>query len=227
MTQSVVSALENLQSWILDLVASVWVYPALFAFALIDGIFPPIPSESVVIALAVSASTQGQPVAVLVWLIAAAGAWCGDQIAYAIGRKVGTEPVALFRRPRFRRAAEFARQTLARRGSTFILAARYVPVGRVAVNLTAGAVRYPRRRFMAISAVAAITWAGYSLLIGLLAAEWLGHQPVLAMLVGVIGGIALGVVVDRTLAWRRRRAEGRAVRASAGEPARPSGSDPS
>jgi membrane-associated protein len=197
--------LENLEHWILALAASAWIYPALFGFATIDGFFPPVPSESVVITLAVSAHATGEPNLVLVLLVAALGAWTGDQIAFAIGRAVGTERLRILRTPRGRRAVGWAERALAHRGASFILAARYIPVGRVAVNMTAGAVGYPRRRFMAFSAVAAVTWAVYSVLIGLVAARWLGHEPLLAMVVGIVLGVGSGFVIDRVLMMRARQ----------------------
>ena len=70
--------------------------------------------------------------------------------------------------------------------------------------MTAGAVGYPRRRFMAFSGIAAVTWAVYSVLIGLVAAQWLGHEPLLAMVVGVVLGVATGFVIDRVLMMRAR-----------------------
>lgn len=197
--------LENLEHWILALAASAWIYPALFGFATIDGFFPPVPSESVVITLAVSAHSTGDPNLVLVLLVAALGAWTGDQIAFAIGRAVGTERLRILRTPRGRRAVAWAERALAHRGASFILAARYIPVGRVAVNMTAGAVGYPRRRFMAFSGVAAVTWAVYSVLIGLVAAQWLGHEPLLAMVVGIVLGVGSGFVIDRVLMIRARQ----------------------
>jgi len=205
LTEALTTFLENLEHWILTLASSAWIYPALFGFATIDGFFPPIPSESVVITLAVSAHATGSPNLLLVLLIAAAGAWTGDQIAFALGRLVGTERFAFLRSARGRKAVAWAERALAHRGASFILAARYIPVGRVAVNMTAGAVGYPRRRFMAFSAIAAVTWAVYSVVIGLVAAQWLGHEPLLAMVVGVVMGIATGFLIDRILITRAKR----------------------
>ncbi|GED08911.1 DedA family protein [Cellulosimicrobium cellulans] len=204
MPDAVSTFLENLETWILALAASAWIYPALFGFATIDGFFPPIPSESVVITLAVSAHATGEPNLLLVLLVAAAGAWTGDQIAFSIGRAIGTDRVRFLRSPRGRKAVAWAERALAHRGASFILAARYIPIGRVAVNMTAGAVGYPRRRFMAFSGIAAVTWAVYSVLIGLVAAQWLGHEPLLAMVVGVVLGVATGFVIDRVLMMRAR-----------------------
>ena len=67
------------------LVGSPWVFVALYAFATVDGFFPPIPSETVVIALASLWASGGTPPLFPVILLAAAGAFTGDQIAYTIG----------------------------------------------------------------------------------------------------------------------------------------------
>lgn len=190
---------QNIETWILALAASPWIYVALLCLATIDGFFPPVPSESVVITLAVAASTTGSPHMAGVFVVAAVGAWTGDQIAYAIGRAVGTDRVPFLRGPRGQRAVAWARQALSARGASFILAARYVPIGRVAVNFSAGALGYRRRSFMAISAVAGLTWAAYSVAIGLAAASWLGHRPLLAMAIGIVIGIASGFVLDQVL----------------------------
>jgi membrane-associated protein len=180
----------------------------MYGFATVDGFFPPLPSESVIITLTVSAASSGVPWLLGILLAAMAGAWTGDQIAYQIGKVIGTDRVAFLRSPRGRKAVAWARHALAHRGASFILAARYVPVGRVAVNMTAGAVGYPRRRFMAFSGIAAVTWALYSMLIGLAAGAWLGHEPLLAMGVGIVAGIVLGIVVDQVMQWLARRKGG-------------------
>ncbi|WP_265521637.1 DedA family protein [Oerskovia flava] len=195
----------RLEEWLFALVESVWALPTLFVTTAVDGFFPPIPGETVIVMLAVAARSGHDVALWAVLLVAAAGAWCGDQIAYSIGRAVGTERVRLLRGPRGRRAVAWASAHLLRRGAAFILAARYVPVGRTAVNVTAGAVRFPRRRFMVISALASALWAAFSVVVGVLAAHWWGAQPLLAVVVGVGTGTLLGVVVDRVVARRQRR----------------------
>jgi membrane protein DedA with SNARE-associated domain len=71
--------------------------------------------------------------------------------------------------------------------------------------MTAGAVGYPRRRFMFIAAIAAVMWALYSAGIGLVAAQWLGHDPLLAIGIGVVLGVAMGFLVDLVVTWFSRR----------------------
>ncbi len=193
-----------LEGWALALVGSPWIFVVLYLFATIDGFFPPIPSESVVIALSVLSMTDGRPNLALIMLVAAAGAWTGDQIAYQIGTKVKVRELRLLRTPRGQAAVDWAENALANRGAAFIIAARYIPVGRVAVNMTAGAVAYSRRRFMGLTAIAAVTWGAYSSLIGIGAGAWLHDHTAVAVAVGVVGGLAIGVVVD----WVLRRFTG-------------------
>lgn len=185
-----------MQDWILPLAASPLVYLGLYLFAALDGLFPPLPSEAAIIALAALSVSNGSPNLILLLATAAAGAFTGDQIAYAIGRRVDVRDLPFLRRPRGRRTLDRAEQALKHRGPSFILAARYIPGGRVAVNLAAGALGYPRRRFTALTAIAALMWSLFSAAIGIGAGAWLADDPLIAISVGVAGGIVTGLVVD-------------------------------
>ncbi|MDQ2624046.1 MAG: DedA family protein [Actinomycetota bacterium] len=196
---------QTLEEWILAMAESFWVFPALYGFATIDGFFPPIPSESVVIALGSLNRSAGVPNLALVLLFAALGAFTGDQIAYQIGKKINVRHLRFMRSARAQAALDWAEHSLERRGASFIIAARYVPIGRVAVNMTAGTVGFHRPRFMALTGIAAVTWACYSTLIGIASGSLLEGRPVLAIIVGVIGGVILGVIVDRVIHWLTSR----------------------
>lgn len=192
---------QTLEGWILAMAESFWVFPALYAFATIDGFFPPVPSESVVIALGSLNRSLGVPNLGLVLLFAAAGAFTGDQIAYQIGKKINVRQLGFMRSARAQAALDWAERSLEKRGAAFIIAARYVPIGRVAVNMTAGAVAYHRPRFMVLTGIAAVTWACYSALIGIASGSLLEGRPVLAIIVGVVGGVIIGIIVDRVIQW--------------------------
>ena len=196
---SLPSFLASVQDAILSLTSSAWIYPAVWAITVIDGIFPPIPSESVVIASATAWRLEGQPQIVLIWLVAAFGAWCGDQLAYTIGMTIPIRRVPGMRGPRGAAALARAERALEHRGTSSIIAVRFVPVVRVAFNLTAGALRFPRRRFMAIDAVGAAMWATYSLALGAFAGSVLPDSLLASIVIGVVGGVAIGYVVDLIL----------------------------
>lgn len=205
--------IENVAS----VVASPWILPLLFVLCVVDGFLPPVPSESVLITLAtLSVSGAGPPPAVLV-PVAALGAFAGDQIAYRLGVRVPMERWPWFRGRRGRRRVRRVRATLRDRGTALLLAARFVPVARVAVTTTAGATGYPRSRFVAATAVAAPAWAGYCTLLGLAAGSVLPLHPLAAAAVGVLTGLLVGMLADRVAHRLRLRRAG----SRRGEPAGP------
>ncbi|UNX54326.1 DedA family protein [Georgenia sp. TF02-10] len=201
-----VEAMTAVEDFVLGLGASPWALLAVVVLATIDGFFPPVPSESIVISVAVlTVSGEEGPRLWLLLAAAAVGAFCGDVIAYAIGTRLPLDRIPLFRSPRGRRTLAWARRILAQRGTVFILSARFVPIGRVAVNMTAGAVGFPRRRFVVIAGFAAVVWGGYSVLLGMGAGVFLHEHPLIAVAVGVVGGVLIGLVVDRVLSFAHER----------------------
>ncbi|ACQ81346.1 conserved protein DedA family [Beutenbergia cavernae DSM 12333] len=209
--------LSTIQDAVIGMAESPWVLLALFAFCVIDGFFPPIPSESVVIALAALAvAGDGVPILAII-PVAAAGAMTGDLIAFSIGRRVPVRTMRLFSSGKGKATLAWAERQLARRGGTFILSARYIPVGRVAVNMTAGAVGFPLRRFVAFDALAAITWAVYSTVIGLAAGRFFHDYPLLGVVVGIVGGVLIGTLVDSILSRRSGRTEDKPAEGEAPE----------
>ena len=187
--------MQTMTDAVLPLVESVvfspWLYAVLFALAAIDGFFPVVPSETSVITAGVFAAA-GDPSVPLIIVAAALGAFAGDQIAYAVGKRTG--PRFLQRaRHGTRRAAAItrARRALGIRGGTIIIASRYFPGARTAVSMTAGAVGYERRRFTSFGVVAAVTWATYSALVGFLGGVAFEHN----VLMGLLLGLALAAAV--------------------------------
>ena len=209
--------MDVLNDFILQAAASPWLLLVMFSTAVIDGVFPPIPSEMVLVAAAAVAASAGDPTTVLLLcLVAAIGATIGDNIAYAIGGAVGTTRFRWMRGPRISAAFARAQRALVHRGTPVILGARYIPVGRVVVNMSAGALRYPWRRFLPISVVAGATWAAYSAVIGIVAGQWLEGRPLLSAVIGVVFALVIGLAIDRIAAARRRRADASAESPSPG-----------
>ena len=197
--------MDILNELIMQAIASPWLYLVLLAVTIIDGFFPPVPSETVLVAAAAVATSTGEGNLLLLGVVAAVGAAIGDNIAFWIGRRIGTERFAWMRRPRVAAAFAHAQRALDRRSATLILGARYIPVGRVAVNMTAGGLGFPWRRFLPLSLVAGLSWSAFSLVIGLLAGAWIKDQPLLSAGLGIVVALVSGVVIDRIAAARRRR----------------------
>lgn len=182
-----------------------WAYAVVVLLCLLDGFFPPIPSESVVVAVAALAVSNGPVALGLLVAAAAAGAFLGDNIAYLLGRRIGINRFAWMRRPVMQRAFAKAGTELEQRAVSMILVARFLPVARVAVNLTAGATRYPQRKFMAVSALSATLWAIYSVVIGAVAGTWLREHPLLGLIAAMVAAGLLGILLEKVMSVFRAR----------------------
>ncbi|MGA7203870.1 MAG: VTT domain-containing protein [Specibacter sp.] len=182
-----------------------WVYAMVLVVCLVDGFFPPVPSETILVGLAALVVAQGGPNPWLLLLSAALGAFAGDNVAYLMGRGVGTTRFRWMRGALMQRSFAWARRELGQRAVSLILVARFIPVGRVAVNLTAGATVYPRAGFVAISGLSAGMWAVYMVGTGVVAGTWFRENPLLGVVAAVAVSAGLGFLVDKAARWLRVR----------------------
>ena len=193
---------DGLNAAILAAAEQPWFIVLTLLLIVADGIFPAVPSEALVMALA---AIDGPPTLALLIPVAAAGAIAGDNLAFTVGRLIGP---GRFRRWELRRMAaalDAGRRQLERRPATVILTGRFVPVGRVAVYIAAGASGYAHRRFLPVSIVGGVVWAFYMVGLGLLAGAWVDGNPLLGAVVGVLLSLTIGAVVDLLIRWRKRR----------------------
>jgi membrane-associated protein len=148
-------------------------------------------------------------------LLLAVAAFLGNVVGYEIGRAVGP---AIFRRedsPLFKHEnVERASRFFERFGATAIMLARFVPIVRTFITVTAGVGRMDRRRYLTYSGIGAVLWAGGVTVLG----YYLGSISfvrnnvdtifviVEVVLVGVVLLSVTPILVD---AWRRRRRRAR------------------
>ncbi|WP_417216048.1 DedA family protein [Arthrobacter sp.] len=191
--------MEFINEVILHASTAWWVLPLLFLFCTIDGLVPLLPSETLIVALASVAVASGIPNIFLLGLVGAAGAVLGDQIAYRFGRRIGMDRYRWMRGRRARKSFAFARRELERRGALLIFTARYIPVGRVAVNFTAGATHFSPRRFTVLDIMGCLTWGAYSATIGAVGGHWMSDNPLLGIGLSIGIAIVLGFIVDRVV----------------------------
>jgi membrane protein DedA with SNARE-associated domain len=192
--------------------ASGWAYAVIFLLAVLDAVFPVVPSETSVITAGVVAAS-GDLNLVLIVAVAASGAFVGDNSAYLLGRRFGARLRERFgTSDKARKRTEWADRQLAERGGQLIAVGRFIPGGRTAVTLAAGTLHYPWRRFIAFDAAAALIWATYASLLGYFG----GHafeSPWKGLLLAL--GVAFaGVVLTELMLRYLRRRKSRAASAS-------------
>jgi membrane-associated protein len=176
-------------------------YLILFGLCAGDAIFPALPSESAVI-LAGVLSVVGDLAVGWVIVVAAAGAFVGDNTSYAIGRFVGHPVRERFFGERGQKTLDWARTQLDRRGGTLVLVARFVPGGRTATTFTCGLTHFNWLKFAGFSFLAAIGWALYGALLGYFGGRAFEERPWLALLIAL--GIAFAITSGAE-GWRRFR----------------------
>ena len=180
---------------LIDLVSGAWwTYPLLFGVAYFDAIIPLVPSETMVITAGVLASAGDMQLGLII-VFAAAGAFCGDNTAYLIGHRYGDRVERRFlSSEKARGRLRWAERQLEERGGEIIIIARFIPGGRTAVTLSAGALEMRWRRFATFDAIAAVIWASYAALLGYIGgkkfedAPWKGLIAALLIAFSVAGG---------------------------------------
>ena len=119
----------------------------------------------------------------LVCLVLTVAAFAGNVVGYEIGRKAGP---ALFRRPDSRLFKQrYVDQTVAffdKYGARAVILARFVPVVRTFITVTAGVGRMDRRKFLGYTAIGAVLWATGITVLG----YFLGSVPFIAANLEVI-----------------------------------------
>jgi membrane-associated protein len=192
-----------LQGLIDLLTGSLWTYPLLLGICAGDALIPAFPSETALIVCGIQAA-RGELSLEWVIVFAAAGAFIGDNLTYAVGRWLGTPAVKRFFSGEVaQRRLDWAKNFLRERGSYVLIVARFIPGGRTATTFTAGLVHLRwATRFAPYVLVAAILWAVYGALLGYLGGRVFKDRPIFALLVAF--GIA-ALITAAVEAWRRFR----------------------
>ncbi|MEV5173138.1 VTT domain-containing protein [Streptomyces flaveolus] len=167
-----------------SLAAGPWIYAVVALSVLLDVFLPVLPSGVLVItagtAAAAGSGAAGQvphevPDILALILSAATASVLGDLVAYRLAWRGGERlDRAIARSRRLTAAQERLGDALARGGGALVVLARFAPAGRSVVSFCAGAAHRRVRDFLPWSALAGLSWAGYSVALGYYGAQWLG-----------------------------------------------------
>jgi membrane protein DedA with SNARE-associated domain len=197
------SAVDSLQA------GSALSYLIAFAVPALDAILPALPGETAIVALGVATAGSSDPRVALLVMLAAAGAFAGDNLSYLIGRRFGPAARRRFSgTPKGAAAHAWAERSLDRFGTQLIVVCRFIPGGRTAVTLTCGLTGYPRRRFAAATALAAVIWAMQAFLIGRIGGRAFADHPLAALGVALGVSVAISALIELLRRLSRRRIRG-------------------
>lgn len=188
--------LDGIAEFILGSINGPWLLPLVFAATVIDAVLVFVPSEAVIVALGAIAVSAGWPETLLLIAVAAAGAISGDSLTYWSARGTQLQRFRWAQRPRAAAAFRWAGASLDRRAASALLTARFIPYGRVVVNVTAGTSHFPYPRFLLLTSIAGSFWASYNVLIGALFGQLFADNIVLAVVISVAVALGFGLVID-------------------------------
>jgi membrane-associated protein len=147
----------------------------------------------------------------LVMLAIVVAAVLGDQFGYAFGRKIGP---ALFKRPNSRffkqENAERAQEFMLKHGPKALVMARFIPVFRTFIPITAGVGRMTYRVFFLFNVLGAVLWSVSLTLVG----YYLGQiafvrDNIEAIVIGIMLVSGIPIIVEGVKMRRRSRAAAR------------------
>ncbi|GAA1305963.1 hypothetical protein GCM10009610_17940 [Pseudonocardia xinjiangensis] len=187
---------------------SPWLLPVLVVLIAIDGPFPVLPSETLLMSAASVAFGTHNALAVTGLFVAALiGSVAGDFLVFGLGR---SSHRVLARATECEGGlSSWVRRHLLLRPGTVLVGARFVPGGRLVSTAAAGRFGLDVPRFLVGSVASSAAWSVYMLLIGLLLGPITGGSPLLSLLAGAVMAVltaGLFALVQRVRAYRARRA---------------------
>lgn len=211
---------EEGSAWLEAASTNPWFYLVIFVIALLDSVFPVVPSETTVILGGIAAG-QGHLMLSLVILMGATGAMAGDSLAYWIGRRAGGWlEKRFFHKPSRRERLAWAKEQLKVRGGLLLVTARFIPGGRTAVTTSSGLTRQPYGRFLTFDALACVLWATYAGGLGFFFGDRFKDDHTRAFIYAFVMALSVSVLVE-VIRWVRIRRQVAVIVAREKESLRP------
>lgn len=194
---ALVSVLRDADFW--------WVYPVGALMVTVSALLPPVPSTTLFVALGSLSMKSEQLDPYLLALSMLLGAVAGDAATFVLVRRFRPGSRRWFAGSRWRSTVGAARARLDGNGLTLVMVSRFVPLGRLTLNVAAASVPQPARAFVAHSAAAGVLWSAYSVGIGTVTGLWPQLSTELAVLLAIAVSVLLGRAITLLIAWNDGR----------------------
>ncbi len=182
-----------------------WAYVLCFGLVWLDAVIPIFPGETTLSAASTLAAEGGGLELELVMVAGALGAIVGDSSLFWIARKSAAKVQGQLDKALENPKVRAGWDALDRSPGLLIVAGRYVPGMRFAVNASMGLSHLPYRRFLPWSVLGGVLWSVYTCALAYKVATTLSGFPLASLVISsLITSAALAAIylVDR----RRRRA---------------------
>ncbi len=177
-----------------------WIIPVVLG----DAIFPPLPSEMVVIT-AGALSADGWANVFLVAILAALASWLGDLVVFQLFKRRLSHVLDRWSWGRKFHSGVHLAIARAGRSSTYgaIIGIRFIPGGRLATTAAAGIANVSTKGFSFCAALGGSLWAVWSVGLGYVTGSATKLPFWASSLIGVGLGLVIGAVVGVIVTRRR------------------------
>jgi membrane protein DedA with SNARE-associated domain len=205
----IVLASAGILSGVLDAITGLiadYGYPAVFAAAFLEVIFPPIPSEVVFPLVGFTAQSRGLGLENAVGMAAtgAIGSTAGAIVIYFVSMKVGRAAIVRFgRRVRVgEQEIEKAEKWFARYGPAAVFTARMIPGIREIISIPAGIGRMNFAKFVAYTFAGSLVWCVILTLAGYYLGEaWSGFSEQASTAFTIVSIIVIAGIITGIGIW--------------------------
>ena len=199
------AAISTIFDSLRDLSDSPVFYLVIFVIAVLDSVFPVVPSETMVIIGGVAAGL-GDLNILAVMAVGAAGAFVGDNMSFEIGLRAKDPVTRWYSRSEKRlKRLEWADRQIEERGGLLLTTARFIPGGRTLLTLSCGITGQPHRWFAKWVGAAAVIWASYAALLGYAGGKTFEDNHTLAFVVAFTTAISITVLIEVIRHVRKRK----------------------
>ncbi|MGI8627975.1 MAG: DedA family protein [Geodermatophilaceae bacterium] len=174
-------------------------YPLMAGSVFLGSVVPVIPTGPIVAAAAALVQSTAGLFFGFVVLLAAASAFAGDVVTFAVCRSQGSRAFNWLIARHDTERLDWARGQMSRHAWRFLIVGRILPAGRIPVLLAAGSMRYPWKAFLPAGATAALIWATMYAAVGLV-----GGAVFESPFVAVAAAVVLALLVTALPAVYRR-----------------------
>ena len=206
-------ASAGILSGILDAISGLiaeYGYPAVFAAAFLEMIFPPIPSEVIFPLVGFIAQNRGLGLenTIGMAIVGALGSTAGAVVIYLVSAKVGRIAIVRFgKRVRIReQEMEKAERWFEKYGSIAVFTARMIPGIREIISIPAGIGQMNLARFVAYTFAGSLLWCTILTLTGYYLGEaWSSFSEQASYAFTIVTFIVIAVIVAGVGLWYSRR----------------------
>lgn len=197
--------IESITAWIAQ-----YGYPAVFAAAFLEVIFPPIPSEVVFPLVGFTAQSNGLGLhnAIGMATTGALGSTAGAVLIYFIAKKLGRAAIIRYGRYVMIREGDLQRaeKWFAKYGSLAVFSARMVPGVREIISIPAGIGGMNLPRFVVFTFAGSLAWSVALTLVGFYLGEaWGRVAEQLSSAFDIVAAVVIAAIVIGAVAWYARR----------------------